>query len=146
MNDDFLHALRRDPPAEFARGLKRRLDRIPARRGARSAIVRIMLAMFVIGGVAMAAALLLRNREEPLGVADPIAKQAAPSTPASETRPTVTPQSNRPASSAESSPPPIESESRGSLLCSSHHRWRGRWRRPLRSRQPSTAVVRHGRA
>jgi phosphate transport system substrate-binding protein len=110
MNDDFLHALRRDPPPGFARELKRRLDRMPARRGARSSIVRMMLAMFVIGGVAMAAALLLRNRDETLGVAAPIAKQVAPSTPARETRPIVTPQSNRPASSAKSSPPPIESE------------------------------------
>src|SRR5262245_53946322 len=112
MNDEFLHALRRDPPPAFARELKRRLDRVPARRSVRrSSIVRAMLAMVLIGGVAIAAALLLRNREEPIDVAEPIAKQAAPGTPASEPRLTATPRPNQPASSARSSPLPIESES-----------------------------------
>jgi len=110
MNDEFLHALRRDPPPAFARGLKRRLDRVPPRRGAMSSIVRAMLAMILIGGVAIAAALLLRSREDPTDAPAPVAKQAAPSAPASETQPAVTPRSSQPASSARSSPLPIESE------------------------------------
>jgi predicted nucleic acid-binding protein len=60
MNDDFLHALRRDPPPEFARELKRRLRRQPE-RSPRSSFVRTLIAMFLIGGVAMAAAVLLRT-------------------------------------------------------------------------------------
>jgi len=78
MNDEFLHALRRDPPPEFARALKRRLNRLPARRSAWSSLVRTMLAMFVIGGVAVAAALLLRDREEPQREDAPIAQAPAP--------------------------------------------------------------------
>src|SRR5262245_61200564 len=112
MNDEFLHALRRDPPPAFARELKRRLDRVPARRGAMSSIVRAMLAMVLIGGVAIAAALLFRSREEPTDAAAPAAKQAAPSVPASEMRPSIAPRSNQPASSARSSPLPIESASK----------------------------------
>jgi phosphate transport system substrate-binding protein len=112
MSDEFLHALRRDPPPAFARELKRRLDRMPARRGAMSSVARTMLATVLIGGVAIAAALLLRNRDEPIDIAEPIAQQAAPSTSASETHPAVTPPSNQPAPSARSSPLPIESESK----------------------------------
>jgi phosphate transport system substrate-binding protein len=112
MNDEFLHALRRDPPPAFARELRQRLHRLPRRRSAMSSLVRAMLAMVLIGGVAIAAALLLRNRDEPIDVTEPIAKQAAPGTPASESPPTVTPRSNQPASSAKSSPLPIESESK----------------------------------
>lgn len=59
MNDEFLHALRRDPPPQFASELKRRLDRQSSRR--RSSIVRTMIGVLLIGGVAMAAALLLRD-------------------------------------------------------------------------------------
>ena len=72
MNDEFLHALRRDPPPEFARALKRRLQRLPARRSVWSSVVRTMLAMVLIGGVAMAAALLLRGRDELKREAPPI--------------------------------------------------------------------------
>jgi ABC-type phosphate transport system substrate-binding protein len=78
MNDEFLHALRRDPPPAFVRELKRRLDRMPARRGARSALGRTLLAMFLIGGVAMAATLLLRNRDEPPREAAPVAQAVVP--------------------------------------------------------------------
>ena len=95
MNDDFLHALRRDPPPAFVRELKRRLDRMPARRGPRSAFGRALLAMFLIGGVAMAAALLLRNREEPPREAARIAHVivAKPATP--EPQPARTAQPER---------------------------------------------------
>jgi len=72
MNDEFLHALRRDPPPAFARELKRRLDRVHARRGARFTFGRALLAMLLVGGVAMAAVLLLRNRDEVTREAAPI--------------------------------------------------------------------------
>ena len=61
MNDEFLHALRRDPPPEFARELKRRLQRQSAQRNVRSPVVRALLAMLLIGGVAVAATWLLRG-------------------------------------------------------------------------------------
>src|SRR6185436_16444859 len=89
MNDDFLHALRRDPPLLFARELKRRLDRVPARQGARSAFGRALLAMFLIGGVAMAAALLLRSRDEPPEDA-PIAQTVVPKPATPERQPAAT--------------------------------------------------------
>ena len=57
MNDEFLHALRRDPPPRFASELKRRLDR-RARRRTRASIVRTILGVVLIGGVAMGALLL----------------------------------------------------------------------------------------
>ena len=85
MNDEFLHALRRDPPPEFARELKRRLQRQSAQRSTRFRTVRTLLAVFLIGGVAMAAALLLRDRDEPPRVDAPIAQTAAPETPARAT-------------------------------------------------------------
>jgi phosphate transport system substrate-binding protein len=78
MNDEFLHALRREPPPEFASELKRRLLRQPARRNLRSSFMRGMLALFLIGGVAMAAALLLRDRSEPPAEAAPAAQAIAP--------------------------------------------------------------------
>jgi ABC-type phosphate transport system substrate-binding protein len=78
MNDEFLHALRRDPPPEFARELKRKLNRLPAPRRGRSAFGRTLLAMFLIGGVAMAAVLLLRNRDELLPEAAPSAQAVVP--------------------------------------------------------------------
>ncbi|MGH8236899.1 MAG: substrate-binding domain-containing protein [Steroidobacteraceae bacterium] len=95
MNDEFLHALRRDPPPEFARELQRRLQRQSAQRSTRFRTVRTLLAVFLIGGVAMAAALLLRNRDEPPRVDAPIAQTAAPQTPARATQPAVTPRPNR---------------------------------------------------
>ncbi|HEY7639178.1 MAG TPA: substrate-binding domain-containing protein [Steroidobacteraceae bacterium] len=67
MNDQFLHALRREPPPQFARELKRRLDR-QARQRVRASIARTILGMVLIGGIAMAA-LLLRERPERSGVA-----------------------------------------------------------------------------
>jgi ABC-type phosphate transport system substrate-binding protein len=92
MNDEFLHALRRDPPPEFARELKRRLRGQSAPRSTRSWTVRAMLAALLIGGLAMAAALLLREENEPPGEAAPMAQQAAPSKQAHETQPAGTPQ------------------------------------------------------
>jgi len=94
MNDEFLHALRRDPPPEFAHQLKRRLQRLPARRSAWSSVVRIMLAMFLIGGVAMAAALLLGDHREPVREVAPIAKAIAPKAPAREAPPASLPPSD----------------------------------------------------
>ena len=124
MNDDFLHALRRDPPPLFARELKRRLDRVPARQGARSAFGRALLAMFLIGGVAMAAALLLRSRDEPPRQAAPIAQAVVPK-PA-----TLEPQSarsqqperqltnNHPAASAPHAQEPADEDPRGTFATS----------------------------
>jgi phosphate transport system substrate-binding protein len=89
MNDEFLHALRRDPPPEFARQLKRRLQRQPA-RNPRSSFARTLLALLLIGGVAVAAAVLFRNRSEPPRVEAPIARQA-PSTPARAVEPAAAP-------------------------------------------------------
>jgi hypothetical protein len=77
MNDDFLHALRRDPAPGFARELKRRLDRMPARRGAGSTFGRALIAMLLIGGVAMAA-VLLRGRNESPREAAPIVQAVVP--------------------------------------------------------------------
>ena len=81
MNDEFLHALRRDPRPEFARELKRRLQRQPAPRSNRSWTVRTLLAALLIGGVAMAAALLLRDGDEQPSDNAPIAQLAAPKMP-----------------------------------------------------------------
>jgi hypothetical protein len=79
MNDEFLNALRRDPPPEFACELKRRLQRQSDSRSSRFRTVRTMLAALLIGGFAMAAAVLLREENEPPGEAAPRAQQAAPS-------------------------------------------------------------------
>jgi len=94
MNDEFLHALRRDPPPEFARELKRRLERQPAPRSTRSWTVRTMLAALLIGGIAMAAALLLRDGDGPPGDDAPVAQVTAPETPAPVSGPAGTPQSD----------------------------------------------------
>jgi phosphate transport system substrate-binding protein len=82
MNDEFLHALRRDPPPQFARELQRRLQQQSQPRSARSWTVRALLAAFLIGGVAIAATLLLRDRVEPSNDDAPIAQVAAPKAPA----------------------------------------------------------------
>lgn len=111
MNDEFLHALRRDPPPEFARELKRRLQRLPAPRSAWSSVVRTLLAMVLIGGVAMAAALLLRNRDESPLVDVPIVQAPAPKAPARETKPVITPSPARQASGVVA-PQATESEAR----------------------------------
>ena len=87
MNDEFLHALRRDPPVEFARELKRRLQRQPARRSNRASTVRTLLAALLIGGVAMAAALLMSNDDELPRDSAPIAQVAALKTPAPASEP-----------------------------------------------------------
>jgi phosphate transport system substrate-binding protein len=108
MNDEFLHALRRDPPPEFARELKRRLQRVPARRRAWSSIVRTMLAMFLIGGVAMAAALLLRDRAEPQRAEAPIADAPAPPESARVAQPAAAPVPNRQAALPTQSQPLAE--------------------------------------
>jgi ABC-type phosphate transport system substrate-binding protein len=92
MNDEFLNALRRDPPPEFARELKRRLQRQSDSRSSRFRTVRTMLAALLIGGFAMAAAVLLREENEPPGEAAPRAQQAAPSAQAQVTQPVGTPQ------------------------------------------------------
>jgi phosphate transport system substrate-binding protein len=95
MNDEFLHALRRDPPPEFARELKRRLQRQPAPRSNRSWTIRTVLAAFLIGGVAMAAALLLRDGDERPVDNAPIAQVAAPTTPAPASEPAGDPHAAR---------------------------------------------------
>jgi phosphate transport system substrate-binding protein len=78
MNDEFLHALRREPPPRFASELKRRLDRQSAQRK-RATRVRAIVGVLLVGGLAMAAALLLRGREEPMTVAAPRASVATSS-------------------------------------------------------------------
>jgi phosphate transport system substrate-binding protein len=95
MNDEFLHALRRDPPPEFARELKRRLQRQPVPQNRRFRAARTMLAVFLIGGVAMAAALLLRDRGVPSREDAPVAQATAPGMPARETPPEVAPRPAR---------------------------------------------------
>lgn len=115
MNDEFLHALRRDPRPEFARELKRRLQRQPVPRSRRSWTVRTLLAVFLVGGVAMAAALLLRDRGVPPREDAPVAQTTAPRMPARETRLEVTPRPARQVSGV-SAPQPqpqaTESETR----------------------------------
>lgn len=109
MNDEFLHALRRDPPPEFARELRHRLQRQSARRGPRS-LVRTLVAVFLVGSVAMAAAVLLRNRDEPAPVAAPIARPT-PSEPARAVEPAAASSPSRPASNdggATQQPPAAE--------------------------------------
>jgi phosphate transport system substrate-binding protein len=107
MNDEFLHALRRDPPPEFARELQRRLRRKSARR---SPWWTLVLTMLLIGGVAMAAALLLRNRGEPLRADSPVAQQAAPRASVRATQSTTTVQPDQQPPSATSSPSPAATE------------------------------------
>ncbi|HKR34406.1 MAG TPA: hypothetical protein VJT10_06180, partial [Steroidobacteraceae bacterium] len=76
MNDEFLHALRRDPPPRFASELKRRLDRQSV-RSRRFSILRMMAGVLLIGGVAMGAALLFRDRQELSSKDVPIAQTTA---------------------------------------------------------------------
>jgi phosphate transport system substrate-binding protein len=76
MNDEFLRALRRDPPPRFASELKRRLDRQSV-RSRRLSIMRMMAGVLLIGGVAMAAALLFRDRQELPSKDVPIAQTTA---------------------------------------------------------------------
>jgi phosphate transport system substrate-binding protein len=112
MNDEFLHALRRDPPPEFARELQRRLQRQSERPAARFSVVRTVLAIFLIGGVAMAAAVLLRDRDEPARVQAPVAQQAAPSAPARPAQPAIASSPGQQAAGpADTSPQAHESES-----------------------------------
>lgn len=94
MNDEFLHALRRDPRPEFARELKRRLQRQSAQLNVRSPVVRALLAMLLIGGVAVAATWLLRGRDEP-APEDRRTVQSASNSPQRTAQPTVTPQPER---------------------------------------------------
>jgi len=110
MNDEFLHALRRDPPPAFARELKRRLDRVHARRGARFTFGRALLAMLLVGGVAMAAVLLLRNRDEVTREAAPIVHAVVPRPAATVPQSTATPQPGRPVTATDPavSPPTQE--------------------------------------
>jgi hypothetical protein len=67
MNDDFLHRIRAEPPAEFLARLKSRLDlqpppTTPVPRG--SALNRVLLGLLLTGSV-FAITLLVLNREEP---------------------------------------------------------------------------------
>lgn len=115
MNDEFLHALSRDPPPQFANELKRRLDRQFSRRR-RSSIVRTMIGVLLIGSVAMAAALLLRDRGEAPRLDAPVAQTAAPKTPEPAAQPQGT---SRPGRQVESNGRPTaqpeakESEAKG---------------------------------
>lgn len=68
MNDEFLLALRRDPPPRFASELQRRLERQAWRRR-RDAILRTLFGVVLIGGVAMAALLLRERPEQAVGAA-----------------------------------------------------------------------------
>lgn len=68
MNDEFLVALRRDPPPRFASELKRRLERQVWRRK-RASILRTLFGVLLIGGVAMAALLLRERPEQAVGTA-----------------------------------------------------------------------------
>ena len=94
MNDEFLHALRRDPPPEFARELKRRLQGQSGSRSTRFWTMRTMLAALLIGGVAVAAALMLRGGDEPAREDPPVAR-SAPSTPQPVLQPALTAQPER---------------------------------------------------
>jgi hypothetical protein len=57
MNDEFLHALRREPRPEFVDKLKRKLQAPVRRRPARRAFLRMLIAVFLIGGAAVAGTL-----------------------------------------------------------------------------------------
>ena len=104
MNDEFLHALRRDPPPELVRELKRRLQSIPARQSLRLSWVRAIFALLAIGGVPIAAALLLANRNEPFHLDAAVAQQVAPTAPVPKTQPATTAPSDRQLPRATSSP------------------------------------------
>jgi phosphate transport system substrate-binding protein len=123
MNDEFLYALRRDPRPEFARELKRRLQRQPAPRSSRSWTVRSLLAALLIGGVAMAAALLLRDGDQSHSDSAPIAQLAAPRAPAPASEDATTAQSDRPVtrgdSAASPSQPPAAAEDLPSTFATS---------------------------
>lgn len=115
MNDEFLHALRRDPPPQFASELKRRLDHQSSRRR-RSSIVRTMIGVLLIGSVAMAAALLLRDRGEPPRVDEPVTQAAAPPAPEHATQQAGTPRAGPQVASNDSptaQPEAKESEAKG---------------------------------
>jgi phosphate transport system substrate-binding protein len=94
MNDEFLHALRRDPPPGFARVLKRRLQGQSDSPSNRFWTVRTMLAALLIGGFAVAAALMLRGEDEPAREDRPVA-HTAPTSPQRALQPKVTPQPER---------------------------------------------------
>lgn len=108
MNDEFLHALRRDPPPEFARKLQRRLQRQSARRSARSSVVRTVLGVLLIGGAAMAAAFLFRDRDETPREYPPITQAEAPRPRARATQPAGTPVPDRQVSGDVASQPVAE--------------------------------------
>src|SRR5687768_4101018 len=91
MNDEFLHALRRDPPPEFARELKRRLRRQSESRSNRFWTVRTMVAALLIGGFAVAAELMLRGGDEPVREDPPVAR-SSPDSPRPVLVPAVTAQ------------------------------------------------------
>jgi phosphate transport system substrate-binding protein len=110
MNDEFLHALRREPPPEFARELKRRLQRQSAPRNTRSWTMRTLLAALLIGGVAVAAALLLQNRDEARSDDERIVQAPASPPPARTVEPTGTPQPGRPIARSERAVPPAQEE------------------------------------
>lgn len=80
MNDEFLFALRREPPLRFASELKRRLD-LQVRCSRRMSIVRTIVGLVLIGGAAMAAALLLRDGREPAAQPVSVARVASRDSP-----------------------------------------------------------------
>jgi phosphate transport system substrate-binding protein len=110
MNDEFLHALRRDPPPEFGRDLQRRLQRQSAPRSVRFWTVRTMLAALLIGGVAVAAALLMHDRDEPRSDDAPIAQAPVPRPPERVAQPDGAPQPGSPIASNQRVPPPQAQE------------------------------------
>jgi phosphate transport system substrate-binding protein len=150
MNDNFLHALRRDPPPKFARELKRRLDRLPVRRGTRSALGRALLAMFLLGGVAMAA-VLLRGRDESPREAAPIAQAVVPkpATPEPQSAGTQQPQrqftNTHPAASPPRAQEAAAEDSRGTFAASASMRTMAQTLvdsvRGFRSAQPRVAIM-----
>jgi phosphate transport system substrate-binding protein len=109
MNDEFLHALRRDPPPQFASELKRRLDRQSARRSPTS-ILRTIAAALLIGSVAMAAALLLRDRGETPRVDVPVARAAVPQAPEHVAQPAGAPRAGEQVASNSSATPQAEAK------------------------------------
>jgi phosphate transport system substrate-binding protein len=56
MSDEFLYRLRREPPAEFAARLKRRLERQSAGRPPRASSLRLLIVALLLGATAFAVA------------------------------------------------------------------------------------------
>ena len=78
MNDDFLYRIRTEPPPDFAKGLKRKLEEQVRRLAARWSITRTLFTGLLVGASTFAAAWWMVGRAPSAQIA-PAAQQVASS-------------------------------------------------------------------